>query len=114
VDGVWLDDVFYFDTGSRIGLNLVSNPEVAVHLESAREVIIVEGTAERLTDDVQAQRFLDAYNPKYNLDATAPPGALFVVHPRVAFAWINDATGLDQGALFGSTGTRWQFDRVEG
>jgi hypothetical protein len=44
------------------------------------------------------------------MNATAPPGALFVVQPRVAFGWINDASALDEGAQFGITGTRWDFD----
>jgi hypothetical protein len=51
VDGVWLNERFYFDTGSRIAKTLMIHPEGTVHLESASEVVIVEGTAERVTDD---------------------------------------------------------------
>ena len=109
--GVWLDDErLYFDTGSRIGSHLMANPEVTVHLESGDEVVIVEGTAERVNDDVRVSRFLAAYNPKYSYELTALPGALFVVHPRVAFGWVSDPSGIDKGAIFGSTGTRWVFE----
>jgi hypothetical protein len=113
--GVWLDEHLYFDTGSRIGSNLMANPEVTVHLESGDEVVILEGTAERITDAEEGRQFAAAYNPKYHGELTGPPGALFVVKPRLAFGWISDPTGLDgPGAIFGSTGTRWEFGRAEG
>lgn len=108
--GIWLDDVFYFDTGSQIGSNLVERPDVTVHLESGDRVVIVEGTAERVADAATQQRFLGSYNPKYNSALTEPPGAVFAVQPRVAFGWLSDPTGLDGGAIFGSTGTRWDFE----
>lgn len=107
--GVWLDGALYFDTGSRIGKHLVANPEVTVHLESADEVVIVEGRAERVADRGAVRRFLDAYNPKYHGILTTEPGTVFVVRPRVAFGWLADPTGIDGGAIFNSTGTRWDF-----
>jgi uncharacterized pyridoxamine 5'-phosphate oxidase family protein len=109
--GVWLDDDrLYFDTGSRVGRYVQANPQLTVHLESADEVVIVEGTAKRVRDRASIARFLAAYNPKYLYEMTAPPGALFVVTPRVAYGWVSDPTGLDNGAIFGSTGTRWEFE----
>jgi hypothetical protein len=110
--GVWLDDErLYFDTGSRIGTNLIDNNELTVHLDSGDQVVIVEGTARRANDDADAvARFLTEYNAKYAIQLSAPPGALFVVNPRVAYGWISDPTGIDYGAVFGSTGTRWDFE----
>lgn len=113
--GVWLDDAssagrLYFDTGSRIGTHLVANPELTVHLESADEVVIIEGTAKRVRDKASIARFLAAYNPKYRSEMTSLPGVLFVVQPRVAFGWVSDPSGLEDGAIFGSTGTRWDFE----
>ena len=106
--GAWVDEHLYFDTGSRIGANLVANPEVTVHLESGQDVLILEGTAERVTDVAEGRRFIAAYNPKYFADLDAPPGALFVVRPRLAFGWICPPTSLDT-ATFASTGARWDF-----
>src|SRR5207302_7821785 len=44
--GVWLDDAFYFSTGSLAAQNLAANPAITVHLESGSEVVIIEGAAE--------------------------------------------------------------------
>jgi hypothetical protein len=108
--GVLVDDVIYFDTGSRIGTHLMGNPDVTVHLESGDEVVIVEGTAERVRDDERTAAFIQAYNAKYEAALDAPPGALFAVRPRVAYGWVSDPTFYDAGAIFGSTGTRWDFE----
>lgn len=81
-----------------------------MHLESGDEVVLVEGTAERVADPGIERRFIEAYNPKYNSSLSGAPGALFVVCPRVAFGWRCDPSGLDDGATFGSTGTRWDFN----
>ncbi|WP_070012914.1 pyridoxamine 5'-phosphate oxidase family protein [Streptomyces abyssalis] len=43
--GVWLDDGFWFSTGSLAARNLPLNDEITVHLEDGQEVVIVEGTA---------------------------------------------------------------------
>lgn len=108
--GVWLEDGLYFDTGSRIGSHLVERPEVTVHLESGDEVVIIEGTARRVNDEPEAvARFLAAYNAKYAIQLSSPPGALFHVMPRLAFGWVADPEGYDGGAIYGSTGTRWDF-----
>jgi hypothetical protein len=37
------------------------------------------------------------------------PGPFYEVKPRVAFGWISDDTGLDGGAAFGASATRWSF-----
>ena len=109
--GAWLEDGLYFDTGSRIGTHLLARPEVTVHLESGDEVVILEGTAKQVNDEPEAvARFLVAYNNKYNARANEPPGALFQVTPRVAFGWVGDPEFFDGGAIFGSTGTRWEFE----
>jgi hypothetical protein len=50
--GLWLDGVFYFSSegGSRKARNIAANPQVVVHLESGDDVVIIEGTAERIAD----------------------------------------------------------------
>jgi Pyridoxamine 5'-phosphate oxidase/Protein of unknown function (DUF5131) len=39
--GVWLPDGFWFSTGSLARHNLLTNPQIAVHLESGDQVVIV-------------------------------------------------------------------------
>jgi hypothetical protein len=109
--GVWLDGMFYFDTGSLINANLQANPEITVHLESANEAVIVEGRAELLRDLDRWRPFAEAYNRKYNWDFHPARifGGFWMVSPRVVFGWLSDPTGLDRGAAFNGTATRWTF-----
>lgn len=109
--GVWLDDIFYFSTGSLAAQNLVANPAITVHLESGSEVVIIEGTASMVNDTVLVERVVSLYNQKYNwdMDPNNLPGPFYAVRPRVAFGWVSDESGLDQGSAFHGTATRWRF-----
>ena len=108
--GVWLDDAFWFESHS-IARNLDADPRICVHLEGADEVVILEGSAERITDDADKQRFIDALNPKYQWSwKVENAGNVFRLRPAVAFGWISDNSGSDAGSLFGVTGTRWRFE----
>ena len=51
--GVWLDDAVCFgtDVESAKGRNIARNPEIAVHLESGDDVVIMNGTATALADE---------------------------------------------------------------
>jgi len=104
--GVWLDDGFWFATGSLAAKNLLANPAISVHPAATDDVVIVEG---RASADVSADA-LKAYNDKYawtfepdgdgvrDRDGTA--GAAFLVRPRVVFGWEADLRAP----------TRWPFD----
>jgi Pyridoxamine 5'-phosphate oxidase len=109
--GVWLDDAFYFSTGSLAAESLPQRPEITVHLESGSEVVIVEGVAAVVGDRALVVRVVDLYNAKYHwdVDPDALPGPFYEVRPRVAFGWTSDATGLDGGAGFHGSATRWKF-----
>lgn len=110
--GVWLDNVFYFSTGSLAAENLAANPEITVHVESAAgEAMIIEGVAEELRSKPLLRRVLGIYNEKYHwdMDPESPDGPLYAVRPRVAFGWVSDPTGIDHGAAFHGTATRWKF-----
>jgi hypothetical protein len=109
--GVWLDDAFYFSTGSLAAEHLPSRPEITVHLESGNEVVIIEGRARVVGDPLLIARIVEVYNPKYHwdMDPNELPGPFYEVKPRVAFGWISDESGLDGGAAFHGTATRWQF-----
>jgi len=110
--GVWLEGEFLFSTSPRTrkARNLIENPHATVHLESGADVVVVEGRATPLTDPERIDRFLEAYNPKYDWNFTPQDVAegLFAVVPRKAFAWSGD-----EGELFTGTGTRWTFAESE-
>jgi Pyridoxamine 5'-phosphate oxidase len=109
--GVWLPDGLWFSTGSLARHNLAADPEISVHLEDGDEVVIVEGSAEQVTDATALQPMCDAYNPKYHwsirpagdgvTDADGNAGPAFRVTPRVVFGWENDM----------AAPTRWTFPR---
>ena len=109
--GVWLDDAFYFSTGSLAAQNLAANPAITVHLESGSEVVIIEGAAEMVGDAGLVKRVVSLYNQKYNwdMDPNDLPGPFYAVRPRVAFGWLSDESGLDRGSAFHGTATRWRF-----
>lgn len=107
---VFLDGTFYFSTGSLAAPNLAVNPQITLHLKSGSEVVIIEGTVETVADSGLIRRIIVAYNEKYNcdLDPSEPGGPLLAVVPLVAFGWVSDASGLDKGAAFHGTATRWR------
>ena len=109
--GVWFEDAFYFSTGSQAVTNLAANPQITVHLESGSEVVIVEGTAGLLADSALRRRVVADYNAKYDwdMDPDDLPGPLYEVRPQLVFGWVMDESGLDGGAAFHTTATRWRF-----
>jgi Pyridoxamine 5'-phosphate oxidase len=109
--GVWLDRAFFFSTGSLAAGHLAGRPEITVHLESGSEVVIIEGRARVVDERALIVRIVDAYNPKYEWDVDPDnlPGPFYEVRPRVAFGWTSDDSGLDGGAGFHGTATRWRF-----
>jgi hypothetical protein len=109
--GVWLEEAFYFSTGSLAAVNLAANPAITVHLESGSEVVIIEGSAEPVSDATLVERVVGLYNRKYqwDMDPKNLPGPFYAVCPRVAFGWLSDDSGLDRGAAFHGTATRWRF-----
>ena len=87
--GVWMDGRFLFDTHplSQKARNLEHDRRAVVHLESAEEVVVLEGEVE-VDEDVPAprfERFRLAFEEKYG---RFPCGA-FEFTPRTAYAWDN-------------------------
>jgi general stress protein 26 len=102
--GLWHEDAFYFSSSpdSRKARNLVSNPNVAVHLESGDEVVIVEGSAGPETDPELLQRLSEDYTAKYEFEVSFTGGrGLIAVRPRIAYAWTEKS--------FPATATRFEF-----
>jgi nitroimidazol reductase NimA-like FMN-containing flavoprotein (pyridoxamine 5'-phosphate oxidase superfamily) len=101
VDGLWIENALYFGGGSQTRWirNLTANPHVAVHLESGTDVVMMEGTAEYLSDPKHpiAQKLDEASQAKYHLPSGTP---CWVLHPKRVFAW----------SKFLSDATRWVFE----
>ena len=108
VDGLWLDDRLYFGGGTqtRRHRNLMENPAVCVHLESATDVIILHGDAVELRapDRELAVRLSEGSKKKYGYgpkpeDYEKAEG-VFIFRPRMVLAWKQ----------FPKDATRWHFD----
>ncbi len=87
--------------------NLIANPHVSVHLESAQEVVILEGTATRVHPEAAvARRLAEGMRAKYAGQGYEPEadswdeGGICRIQPRVAYAWTK----------FPSDVTRYHFD----
>jgi PPOX class probable F420-dependent enzyme len=74
---VWLDGALYFSTGERSvkARNLAREPRCVMSVEGKLH-LVVEGTAERVADEAQMQRMVDAYSPKYNWRMEVRDGAI--------------------------------------
>ncbi len=105
--GAWVDGAVYFEGGTdtRWARNIAENPEVVVHLESGDDVIILEGTVERIVPDMAlATKLSEAYGAKYEGYKPTPEqfteNPINRVHPRKALAW----------SQFPTHATRFRFD----
>jgi nitroimidazol reductase NimA-like FMN-containing flavoprotein (pyridoxamine 5'-phosphate oxidase superfamily) len=109
--GLWLDEIFYFSTGSktRKTKNIAKNSYCIVANEDAAEAVIVEGKAEAVKDPSLIRKVLSLYGRKYKFDMSgmaddmiALKEPLFAVHPDVVFGQIEKT--------FTKTATRWKFN----
>lgn len=102
---VWLDGALYFEGSPRTrrARNLAANPALTVHLESGDEVVILEGASEAAGVPARslAERLAAAFMAKYaaSYDYRPAPeqwdnGGLWVLRPRVAFAWKDFPTSM--------------------
>ena len=103
--GIWLNNAFYFSTGaqSRKARNLAANPDCVVGIELDGEAISMEGQASLVTDPLVIQRFAEAYGAKYHWDMEGFAEPVYVVRPKVVFAF-SAVTG-----EFQRSATRWTF-----
>jgi hypothetical protein len=111
VDGVWVDGALCFggSPATRWVRNLHDNPTISVHLPSGDDVVILEGTAEYVTEDEHALAASStaaskAKYPQYYPGDEPPPFRPFwSLRPSVAYAWTLEG--------FPNRATRWTFDR---
>lgn len=112
--GVWLDGTLYFEGSpeTRRARNIAANPNVSVHLESASEVVILEGEAlpvgrpERSLAVRLAEIFTAKYSQRWDYRPSPEQwdeGGLWRLRPRIAFAWSD----------FPRDTTRWRFQLRE-
>jgi nitroimidazol reductase NimA-like FMN-containing flavoprotein (pyridoxamine 5'-phosphate oxidase superfamily) len=104
--GVWIDDAFYFSTGtqSRKARNLAENPRCVIGCEIGPDQVIVEGVAE-LQDDAELRRkFAEAYQAKYDWDTEGFSEPFYAVRPAVVFGFTTTPGD------FTASATRWTFD----
>lgn len=103
--GCWLEDRFYFSTGSlsRKARNLAADRRCVVTTDRADEAVVVEGAAERVRDKARLARLERAYLEKYS-SGYPDDSAVFAVEPRVVFGFIES-----EGEFSGSA-TRWSFE----
>lgn len=100
--GLWLEETLYFSTSprSRKARNLARDPSVVVHLESADDVVILEGA---VVQEAADERLADAYETKYNFRPSVDPtDTWFALRPRAAYAWLESD--------FSGTATRYEWD----
>jgi nitroimidazol reductase NimA-like FMN-containing flavoprotein (pyridoxamine 5'-phosphate oxidase superfamily) len=106
--GAWMDGTLYFDGSpqTKRGRNITQNPAVTVHLESATDLVILQGEAheingkgglgERLAETITAKYRHKDYSPTSD---TWDEGGLYRLTIEKAFAWTD----------FPKDVTRWKF-----
>ncbi|HSS94343.1 MAG TPA: pyridoxamine 5'-phosphate oxidase family protein [Candidatus Dormibacteraeota bacterium] len=107
--GMWHDLAFWFSSSlpSRKAKNLSAHRRCVVTTEDASNPVVVEGTAQLLTDPKHLELLLSLENAKYEtdykIDLLDPAvNSSFRVRPRWAF-------GIANGDFEGSP-TRWEFE----
>ena len=106
--GVWTGGRLWFSTGlrSRKARNLAADPRCTFTTDDARDPVVVEGVAERVTGAAAIRAFVDAVNAKYDAGLTTEfqdpaVNATVAVRPVRVFAL--------SGADFPGSPTRWTF-----
>lgn len=107
--GTWQGEQLHLSVGSPTLLRAVDRePAVTVHLDSGTDVVLVEGTTKRSTEQGTPSSVIQAYNAKYDWDyQVAQYGELIAVQPLRVLAWRTAGwAGRDS---FQATGC-WYFD----
>jgi hypothetical protein len=103
--GVWVENQLYFVTkrASKKGRNLLSNPKVAVHLESGDDVVSFQGRVVEVVDEHSLSKVAAIYSEKYTGDQiNLAIEVVFKLVARLAFTWLE--------RNYHETATRWRFE----
>lgn len=105
---IWYDAAIWFSSsrGSRKARNLANDPRCSIATDDPREPIVLEGTAEQVSDLTVLRRLLDLENEKYGTDYSMElfdpaVNSCFRVRPERVF-------GIAIGDFTGSP-TKWTF-----
>jgi hypothetical protein len=107
--GIWIEDSFWFCTGARTrkAKNLAAHAQCSIATEAADEAVILEGATLEVSDAIQIEGFITAYNKKYggNVEPLLKNRAsiVFRVNPQKVFAFDENAENFTESA------TRWDF-----
>ena len=103
--GLWLDDSFWFSTGStsRKARKLAANPKCAIGTNDAAKAVILEGSV-KLIDEKSAEyaAFAKAYEKKYKWDVKEMGQPVYRFRPTLGFGLFEKK--------FEQTATRWNFE----
>jgi general stress protein 26 len=104
--GVWIDDAFYFSTGSQSqkARNLAQNPRCTICCEVGEDQLMLEGEAVLVNDKQLAKRFGEAYQTKYDFNMEGFDEPFYVVRQKKVFGFTSE------NGKFTKTATRWVFD----
>ena len=102
--GVWFDGAFWFGTGGKTqkARNLAKNPSCIVGTQNAAEAVILEGSAELITDAAMRKKLEPASMSKYGMSGGDGSEPFYRVRPVRVFGLIEKS--------FPKTATRWMFD----
>ena len=105
---IWVDGAIWFDgtPSTRWARNLAANPQVEIHAEVDRRVVIADGMVEDLeTDPATGGRIVAAWNAKYGQGAPQPvERGLFRLRPSTIRAWSESMVDGTRWTLSGSAG----------
>jgi hypothetical protein len=130
--GVWLEGAIYFSSHetSHKGQNIARDGRCSLHSQSLKPKpldLVVEGNAQRVTDDALLHRLKDAYASKYGWQvevkdgkfdaafgaptAGTPPYCVFQLTPSVIYGFpgVGGEGGDDTADPL--TPTRWRFEK---
>jgi hypothetical protein len=99
---VWLAQLLCFstDVDSAKGRNIARDPRVTVHPESGSDVVILEGVAQALPEDL-TDSLAQAYERKYDWKVTVVDSGWYAVRPARVYAWSEPS--------YQATATRFDF-----
>jgi hypothetical protein len=102
--GVWFEGLLYLSIGhggvQRATKRSDGNVDITIHVDSAVDVLIVEGTAERTNDGERRVRAVAVYNEKYGY-GLEDDWLNYLVRPLVVYGWRDEDV---------KTSTKWTFD----
>ncbi|MEL6524089.1 MAG: pyridoxamine 5'-phosphate oxidase family protein [Chloroflexota bacterium] len=102
IAAIWHDEALYFSLSltSVKGRNISQQPRVAIHLESSRNVVILEGVAQPADNASIRDTVLPRYIERYNFTPPVTENNQWLnVHPDRVLAWILSDSY--------NTATRW-------